>query len=108
MATKRIESKIINRFLLELSRSISIDKAILFGSSAKRKRKQWSDIDIAIISKDFNKFTPIERLVFLGKTAWQSHTTEIEALGYTPQEYRSSTKFDFLNEIKKTGKTIYP
>jgi len=39
--------------------------------------------------------------------AWQAKATEIEALGYTKDEYRNATKLDFLGEIKRTGKIIY-
>lgn len=32
---------------------LHIEKAIVFGSYAKGKQNEWSDIDIAIVSKDF-------------------------------------------------------
>ncbi len=106
MAPKRNGSKIIRRFLGQLKREISVEKAILFGSYARGRQDKYSDIDIAIISPNFRKFKPIERLTLLGKIAWYAHTTEIEALGYTPQEYKNASKFDFLYEIKRTGREI--
>jgi hypothetical protein len=39
--------------------------------------------------------------------AWEAKATEIEALGYTIDEYKNATKLDFLGEIKKTGKVVY-
>jgi len=39
--------------------------------------------------------------------AWQAKATEIEALGYTLDEYKNATELDFLGEIKETGKVIY-
>jgi len=70
-------------------------------------RKKWSDIDLAIISDDFKEINNFERLVMLGKIAWYAKATEIEALGYTKDEYKNATKLDFLGEIKRTGKIIY-
>jgi predicted nucleotidyltransferase len=106
MVRKRNGFKVIQKFLNEAKKEISIEKVIVFGSYAKGKAKRDSDIDIAIISRDFNRLKPIERLTLLGKIAWRAHTTQIEALGYTPEEYRVATRFDFLGEIKQKGKFL--
>jgi ADP-heptose:LPS heptosyltransferase len=97
----------IERFLALLKEKCKIEKVILFGSHIRGKQKRWSDIDLAIVSDDFSKMNFHQRLVFLGMLAWQAKATEIEALGYTLDEYRNATKLDFLGEIKRTGKTIY-
>jgi uncharacterized protein len=45
---------IINQFILEARKyDISISKAILFGSYAKRTNHEYSDIDLAVVSEDF-------------------------------------------------------
>ena len=102
----KAESK-IERFLTLLKNNCKIEKVILFGSCVRGKQKRWSDIDLAIISDDFSRMSFHERLVFLGMLAWQAKVTEIEALGYTVNEYKNATKLDFLGEIKRTGKIIY-
>lgn len=107
MAAKKDGSKIIRNFLNEAKKVITIEKTILFGSYAIGKTMASSDIDIAVISADFRRVKPIDRLVLLGKIAWRAHTTQIEALGYTPEEYRNASKYDFLFEIKKKGKLIF-
>jgi len=108
LATKTIQiPKIVHQFIEELKKNISIEKVILFGSYVKNKRKKWSDIDLAIISNDFEGVDYFDRLVMLGKYAWQAKATAIEALGFTPGEYRKITPLDFLSEIEKTGKIIY-
>lgn len=106
MARKGNGLKVIKKFLDEARKEILIQKVIVFGSYAKGKADKDSDIDIAIISSDFNRLKPIERLTLLGKIAWRAHTTQIEALGYTPEEYKRATKFDFLWEIKQNGKFL--
>ncbi|MBI5700883.1 nucleotidyltransferase domain-containing protein [Candidatus Saganbacteria bacterium] len=98
---------IINRFIAEAGKAIDIKEAILFGSYAKGSQKQWSDIDLAIISDSFKNQGFFDRLVFLGKLAWKAKTTEIEAIGFTPKEVLSASKLDFLSEIQKNGKIVY-
>jgi len=100
-------SKIINQFLKELQKHIFVSKIILFGSYAKNQQNKWSDIDLAIISDDFKDGSYLERLVMLGKFAWQAKTTVIEALGFTEEEYNHASNLDFLSEIKKNGVIIY-
>jgi predicted nucleotidyltransferase len=108
MAKKRDEtSKKIEKFITLLKDKISIERIILFGSYIRGQQKKWSDIDLAVISDDFKKMNFHSRLVFLGMIAWHVKATEIEALGYTVDEYKNATKLDFLGEIKRKGKIIY-
>lgn len=44
----------VRRFLWLISDSgLHIEKAIVFGSYAKGKENKWSDIDVALVSKEF-------------------------------------------------------
>jgi predicted nucleotidyltransferase len=97
----------IKRFMGLLESKMELEKIILFGSHNQGRQKRWSDIDLAVISKRFESMDYHDRLVFLGLLAWQAETTEIEALGYTLDEYKNATQMDFLGEIKRTGKIIY-
>ncbi|MEW6189670.1 MAG: nucleotidyltransferase domain-containing protein [Actinomycetota bacterium] len=98
---------IVNTFLEEVAKEISIKRVIMFGSQVSGKANKWSDIDLAIISDDFKDMSNFERLVFLGKIAWRAKTTAIEALGFTEEEYQHVSPLDFLSEIKSKGKVIY-
>lgn len=97
----------VNKFLNEAAKEISIKHVILFGSQAIGKATKWSDIDLAIISDDFQPMNNYERLVFLGKIAWRAKTTAIEALGFTEEEYKNVSPLDLLYEIKAKGTVIY-
>ena len=57
--------EIIIKYIQELSKEISIDKVIIFGSYAKNTYNEDSDIDIAIFSKDFKNTSIIEDMSFL-------------------------------------------
>ncbi|MEA2041826.1 MAG: nucleotidyltransferase domain-containing protein [Bacteroidota bacterium] len=54
MYTKKNAIETAENFVLDCIKSgIHIDKALLFGSYAKGKQHKFSDIDIALISKQF-------------------------------------------------------
>lgn len=57
--------EIIIIYIQEISKEISIDKVIIFGSYAKNCYNEDSDIDIAIFSKDFKSTSIIEDMSFL-------------------------------------------
>lgn len=80
-----------------------VKAAYLFGSHARGRATPDSDIDIAIISSAFKRLAPIDRLVALGKLAWKAKTPEIEAIGYTPDEFNKAAPWEFPVEIRKTG-----
>ena len=97
-------NNIIKRYREFLEKSgIRVKKIILYGSYASGKAKEWSDIDLVVISNDFEKMDLWERLVMLGRI-----TTKImeplEVLGYTEGEYLSQGKGTFLgDEVKLSG-----
>lgn len=57
--------EIIIKYIQEISKEISIDKVIIFGSYAKNCYNEDSDIDIAIFSKDFKNTSIIDAMSFL-------------------------------------------
>lgn len=95
--------KLINKFIATLQTQIRLKKVYLFGSFANGNEKEFSDIDLAVISPDFENMEPFERLVFLGNIAWKAGTPRIEAVGYTPREFASTSQLDFPFEIKQKG-----
>jgi len=90
--------KIIERFKQELKKyKIHTDEVIIYGSYAKGNPREDSDIDLIVISKDFENMNLRERLEILGLAA--GHIFEpIEALGYTPKEF-SQKEETFLEAI---------
>jgi predicted nucleotidyltransferase len=103
--TSKIKQR-VQRYLQVLSQEIKIDRAILYGSYARHRYTPDSDIDLAIISPDFNSKDYLKYLVLLSEKSAEIGEV-IEALPYTPQEDRHPDPRSFLAEIKRTGKTIY-
>lgn len=99
-------SKIVDDYRQELEKKISVKKIILYGSLAYGQPHYGSDIDLVIISPDFAKLKPLERLEFLS-LATRRNRAPIEAIGYTPEEFDKAQDYIFLDYIAQNGKVLY-
>lgn len=108
MAKKKYEiEKILKQLIKSLeSKGIEVSQLILYGSYARGNPKAYSDIDIAIISPNFNGKNILERQELLGEAIFPLGEP-IEALGYAPQECKYPHPLSFISEILTTGKVIY-
>ncbi|MBI5195398.1 MAG: nucleotidyltransferase domain-containing protein [Nitrospirae bacterium] len=106
MAKKRQEIKnIIGRYITKLQQlGIDVSQVILYGSYAKGKPKEYSDIDLAVVSPTFQKLDIFERQLVLSK-AHHKFGEPIEPIGLTPKQYRE--KRGFAREILETGIVVY-
>jgi predicted nucleotidyltransferase len=84
---------------------INVERMILYGSYAKANQREDSDIDLIVISKDFQKMNLRERLEVLGIAAVRI-MRPVEAKGYTPQELETPQEASFLKEILEVGVSI--
>lgn len=90
--------RIIERFRQELRKlKINSEKIILYGSYAKGNPREDSDIDLVVISDDFEDMNLRERLEILGMAAGKVFEP-IEALGYTSKEIKQKEE-TFLEVI---------
>ncbi len=95
--------RIIKEYIKKLEEMNIIPlKVILFGSYAKGEAREDSDIDLIIVSKDFEKMNIRERLEILGIAAARI-MQPIQADGYTPNEL-DAKEDAFLIEVLKHGK----
>jgi len=95
--------EIIKGFIKELRREIPIKEFLLFGSYAHGNPKDYSDIDLAVISDWFVDRPKIENMQYLSRIA-AAYNSLIEALPFTEEEYRNLDKRSFLASIVKTGR----
>ncbi len=84
---------------------IDVGRIILYGSFARGNQREGSDIDLLIISDDFQKMNLRERLEVLGVAAARI-MEPVEAIGYTPEEIKSVPQASFLKEVLKVGIAI--
>lgn len=100
--------KIVKKYIEELSKvGIHPETILLYGSYAGGTPDRWSDIDLVIISEDFARIPPLERLELLSLATWKVDAP-IEAIGYTPQEIEERGKDSIMWEaIQKRHKVLY-
>ena len=102
MVKRTIDSRImesIKKYIEKISQYYKIEAIILFGSYAKGTENEDSDIDIAIISSDFNDI--IEDGAKLIGLTWKIDT-RIEPHPITTEDYKKISN-PFVREVVDTG-----
>lgn len=92
--------KTIEDYIADLSRQISIEKVILFGSYAKGNTHKDSDVDIAIFSDYFERMSRVDGIKFLLIRA-MDYDIDLEPQPFTMDEYKDPV--GLVQEILKTG-----
>ena len=98
-ANRKIE-KTVKSYLEQLELiGIHVQQAFLFGSYANGKNDEWSDIDLAIVSKDFigNRFEDRNKI---RKITLQVNS-DISPMPYRPEDFNDSDYF--VKKILETG-----
>jgi len=67
---------------------VRVQQVFLYGSQAKNSAHEDSDIDIIVVSKNFNGKRLLERLRMLGM-ARRNVPESVEAYGFTPEEVKN-------------------
>lgn len=100
--TKSFAIKVVKDFIAECKQEdIVFDKVILFGSASRNMAGEWSDIDVAFVSKIF-KHHPIEDRRILNKIILRKNKfLDIESHPYPTKYFKEGDPF--IDEIKKTG-----
>lgn len=103
------EMEIINHYIGLLQNKIKIKGILLFGSYVWGNPSKHSDIDLAIISPDFNKKEFSNRLQWLSRMRDDfTYQTAMDIIGYTPKEFTHIEKHSaIMARAKKYGKWIY-
>ncbi|MGV8058514.1 MAG: nucleotidyltransferase domain-containing protein [Smithellaceae bacterium] len=98
-ADRKIE-KTVKYYLEQLEQSgIHVQQAILFGSYATGTQDEWSDIDLAIVSKDFigNRFEDRNKI----RKITLHVNSDISPMPYRPEDFNDGDYF--VKEILATG-----
>ncbi len=106
MVKKRRKIKgIITHFTRRLGElGVEVSQIILYGSYAKGKPKEYSDIDIAVISPTFEKLDIFKRQEILS-IAHHGFDEPIEPIGLTPDQIKE--KKGLVREILDTGVVLF-
>lgn len=101
----------IKKLLIELLKEIgiSVEKIIIFGSYAKGKEKEDSDIDIIIVSKDFRGKDIFEIVNRTKDVHWklvENVMKPFDIIYYSDEEWEKGNSL-IINSAKKEGRIIY-
>lgn len=101
---KVIAQKNVLRYIKKLQKAkLDLLAVYIFGSLIKDNFTEWSDVDIAVVSKDLTG-DPVDDRVKLMKLRWDIDL-RIEPHPFLPEEWEDDTN-PFVNEIKKYGEKI--
>lgn len=92
----------LERFLSRINCIINVDNVFLFGSRAKGRERSDSDIDLVVISKDFEGKKYFRRASPL-YLAWDSRY-DIDIICLTPKEFsRKKEEVGIIKEAASEG-----
>ncbi len=101
---KRDVLNIISRFKKELeSLGVRVEKVILYGSFARGDYREDSDIDLLVISQDFEGKDYWERIDILSEAIYEIFEP-IEAVAMTPNEFEN--KDSLLVDYASNGQVV--
>jgi predicted nucleotidyltransferase len=106
VATATDLEKIISGFVALLSTAVRVEAVILYGSYVNGSPDEWSDIDIAVISPDFEELVMWQRQRIISR-ATVDRDASLAPIGYPSSEYHNPGRHSFLREIIRTGKVVY-
>jgi predicted nucleotidyltransferase len=89
----------LQRFLATVHQVRRVEAAYLYGSQAKGTATEWSDIDLAVISPDFEADLFQERLLLMRLAARVDD--RIEPHPFRPEDFNATSPL--ASEIQRTG-----
>lgn len=98
----RIEAeKSVKRYIRKLqAEKFPFSAVYLFGSFAKNTFHKWSDIDVAVVSKEINQDSEEGRKKLFHFTT--GIDSRIEPHGFSPKDFKEDWR-PMVHEIKTTG-----
>lgn len=112
MARKKTQLELkeyLDNKVQELSEAVNVDEIILFGSYAKDCADDYSDVDIAIVSSDFESNNASLNALNLIKKI-KLYDPDLQLIGFKSSSYNNEEEWvhpEFIREIKRTGKVLY-
>ncbi len=98
--------KIVAEFVSLLSEAVNVETIVLYGSYANGSPDEWSDVDIAVISPDFEGRSTWDRQEIIAR-ATVGRAYRLAPIGYPSSEYHNPGRHSFLREIIRTGRIVY-
>jgi uncharacterized protein len=105
----KFPNRIVNHYIDVLQRKIDIEGVLLFGSFAWGRPTKHSDVDLVVISSDFNKKELSNRFQWLSRMRDKlTYQIAMDIVGYTPKEFSDIEKHSaIMAKAKRDGKWLY-
>ncbi len=112
MAGKKTEVELkdlVDKVINKVTADFAVDEIILFGSYAKGTANDMSDVDIAIISPEFDTKNPLFENALKIKKQTKLFEPYLQLIAFASPTFYSEVFIDpgFIREIKNTGKVVY-
>jgi len=106
---KKTQVEIINSYIKNINKKIDISGVLLFGSYAYGKPKKFSDVDLVVISPDFQRRKFFNRIDWLTRERMNvADTIAMDVVGYTPKEFANiEDESAIMEKAKKDGIWLY-
>ena len=92
----------IKKYIEQVKKDVNINKVLLFGSYARNNATENSDVDLAIISEEFDKAPLLEKVKLYQLRHRADIHYDIQPVPVGLDEYNNCTDF-FIKEIRATA-----
>ena len=107
MVTSQVElDRRLDDFVRRLRARIRLEAVVLYGSFAKGTAGESSDIDVAVVSPDFEGLSTWDRQETIAR-ATVGRAYRLAPIGFSSSEYHNPGPHCFLREIIRTGRVVY-
>lgn len=102
---KRKIKKSLKIFAQRAKKNLKAEKVILFGSFARGKANDYSDVDVVVLSNIFAKISQSERLDVLYPLT-RGLSPDFHPFGFTSKEFNKNAHSTILSEVRSTGVVV--
>jgi predicted nucleotidyltransferase len=97
---------LIDSTITYLNSYYKIEQVILFGSQVAGRGHRYSDIDLMVVSSDFEKKKLNDLLNVFSKISLEL-SPDIEIHPFTPKDIKEARPTNFIGHILRTGRVVY-
>ncbi len=83
-------------------KGVRVEKLIVFGSRVRGDHLESSDLDVMVISKDWEGI-PFPRRLQIIQECWESKKLGLDGFGYTPEEFERGRSFVLISQAVREG-----
>jgi len=89
----------LNILISELEKELLLDGVYIYGSYINGNPTRWSDLDVVVVSKDFEKMEKTDRVSLIRRIKINNSLRELEVKGVSSAQWERG--FGFLGKVKR-------